>query len=204
VNRRVHLDDRMAEWPPNDAMKLNERSAVRASLALDLIRSQLVSGVTRTERSSMKHVWCVLVAASFLATEACYYRARVRRLDSTFDRPPLCPEAVRIYQHRADVQSEFREVADIDAWAPADVAADSVAERMVRVKKAAALGANGLIVSRVDTAAAKRHWAHRLPPAYWTAVYVSNDSARAAAACRPVSPPPSNAIREFPRKRVDE
>jgi hypothetical protein len=96
-------------------------------------------------------------------------------------RPSLCPEAVTFFDPATELSETYLAVARLSVWWPADMVAHvSTVEAAVR-KRAAQLGANGLIRGRLvgsDT----------VQPRYegdvaGVAIFLPQDSAGAAATC---------------------
>ena len=83
-----------------------------------------------------------LAAATLLA--GCV-NTQVTRLEAGPAMPAIAPEAVAIYQSPADVPGTFREVALLDSSADTDIAGYGDIYASMR-KKAAAIGANGIIL----------------------------------------------------------
>jgi hypothetical protein len=111
----------------------------------------------------------------------CYVHTRAHMIAPVIERPALCPAAITFFDAPSDLRAPYVEIARLSVWWPADMIAHvSTVETAVR-KKAAELGANGLIRGRLvgsDT----------VQPRYegdvaGVAIFLPGDSARAVAAC---------------------
>ena len=112
----------------------------------------------------------LLLVPTLAVLTACVVHVHTHMLDASVPRAEICPEAVRVFQATADVGAAFVELAELSVadrfydWRPSE-------EQILAAqrKKAANLGANGLIVRHLEA----------------TAIYIPSDSAGAAATCRP-------------------
>jgi hypothetical protein len=141
-------------------------------------RADETSPVWRHVRAGAKRSFS---ACAIALVTACYVHTRADMIAPVIERPSLCSEAVNFFDAPGDLSESYVEVARLSVWWPADmVARVSTVESAVR-KKAAKLGANGLIRGRLvgsDT----------VQPRYQddvagTAIFLPRDSARAAASC---------------------
>ncbi len=112
---------------------------------------------------------------------ACYVHTRAHMIAPVITRPSLCPESVTFFDAPTELSEPYVEVARLSVWWPADMIAHVSTVETAIQKKAAQLGANGLIRGRLvgsDT----------VQPRYegdvaGVAIFRPRDSARAAAAC---------------------
>jgi hypothetical protein len=158
------------------------------------VRSTVIkpSGSRRRQTSRMRRYLGATVlafSASAIALSACYVHTRAHMIGPVIKRPAVCPAAVRFFDADGDLGDPYVEVARLSVWWPADmVARVSDVERAVR-KKAAQLGANGLIRGRLAGS-------DSVQPRYegdvaGVAIFLPGDSARAAAC----APTPADAAR---------
>lgn len=116
----------------------------------------------------------VLVVVSLLA--ACYVHTKATLIEPVVRRPATCVAAVTVFEQPGDVGRPYVGVARISAWAPADARVDPEDEQLAERKKAAELGANGLILGhRRDVMEGRGSSV--------TAIFIPADSAAAANAC---------------------
>jgi hypothetical protein len=112
------------------------------------------------------HLW--LISSGAFATQACVW-TQVRWMDPSPPRPSTCTAAVRIYPDSVRPPQPFIRLADIAAvTSPGHRPDTRVVERAV-LKKAARIGANGLVF-RPDRRGG-------------IALYVAVDSGHSASAC---------------------
>jgi hypothetical protein len=89
----------------------------------------------------------VLIPAAVTFVSACYIHTYVTPLNPEVRRPAHCAEAVTVYAATSEVTRKYIEIARIAIWHPPDMATTPEQELSVQRKKAAELGANGLILS---------------------------------------------------------
>ena len=78
---------------------------------------------------------------------ACYVRTHVQRLDSPVILPPTCEAGVAIIPHDSAPNGAYVAIARIRISYPSDVQFTPSEEQRVQRKKAAELGATGLVVA---------------------------------------------------------
>ena len=112
---------------------------------------------------------------------ACYVHTRAQMVAPVINRPSFCPAAVEFFGARGDLSEPYVEVARLSVWWPADMIAHVSTVESAIQKKAAQLGANGLIRGRlVGTDTIQPRYEDDLAG---TAIFLPRDSARAAAVC---------------------
>ena len=127
----------------------------------------------------------VFGASALALLSACYVHTRAHMIAPVIKRPSFCPAAVEFFDAPGDLSEAYVEVARLSVWWPADMVAHvSTVESAIR-RKAAQLGANGLIRGR-------RVGSDTVQPRYeddlaGIAIFLPRDSAHAAAACAPTS-----------------
>lgn len=127
----------------------------------------------------------VFGASAMALLSACYVHTRAHMIAPVIKRPSFCPAAVEFFDAPGDLSEPYVEVARLSVWWPADMVAHVSTVESAIQKKAAQLGANGLLRGSLvgsDT----------VQPRYQddvagTAIFRPRDSARAAAACAPTS-----------------
>jgi hypothetical protein len=119
----------------------------------------------------------MLTAGTTLLTSGCYLHTYVKPLPTYISRAPTCAEAVAIFANAGDVRGAYEPVAEISIWHPADMRSPSPTfEQTAQRKRAAALGANGLILGHpIDQ--------HQSFDAKTVAIFIRADSARARTVC---------------------
>ena len=136
----------------------------------------------------------LLTVGAVLSTACVYTGATV--LDSSAQHPAICPEAVRLFTGADKVPGEYGEVAVLTSKGDVDLTSEEGMVKSQR-KKAAKLGANGLILGdQKDPSTGAKiakavlgTSANRKGRA--TAIYIPGDSARVREAC--AGKPPGNA-----------
>ena len=115
----------------------------------------------------------VVLVLSTVLFSGCYLRVKAEALAPGASRPATCPEAVAVFVDAESIGQSYVALARLTIWHPADMKrpTSDYLQHALR-KKAATLGANGLILAR-DTAA--------VAPA--VAVHVPADTMRAREAC---------------------
>ncbi len=116
------------------------------------------------------------VVAIVLVT-GCSIQTRATSLEPGVRRPPTCAEAVAVFQTLDEVGRPYRQVAQLRVWQSADMVAIASVQQSALRKKAAEVGANGLVLG------------HKLeefqtPRQQSVAIFIPEDSARAAAKCQ--------------------
>jgi hypothetical protein len=91
----------------------------------------------------------VLLAGGLLASSACGVRTKTTDINPAMSRAPTCENAVEVYASRAEVPSSYRELAWIDVEGNSVWTTDSQMRSQMQ-KRAAEVGANGLIANPVD------------------------------------------------------
>ena len=91
----------------------------------------------------------VLLAGALLGASACAVHTHSTAINPELARGPTCQNAVEIYTSRADVPSDYRELAWIDAKGNSVWTTDAQMRGEMQ-KRAAEDGANGLIANPVD------------------------------------------------------
>ena len=91
----------------------------------------------------------ILLAGGAIATSACGVRTQTTPINPSPARVTTCQNAVVVYSSRADVPSNYREIAWIDAQGNSVWTTDNQMRDQMR-KKAADAGANGLIANGVS------------------------------------------------------
>ena len=86
------------------------------------------------------------IAAAAVLISACYIHTYVTPLNAAVRRPPSCTDAVTAYAAPSEVTRKYVEIARIAIWHPPDMATSPDQELLIQRKKAAQLGANGLIL----------------------------------------------------------
>ena len=118
----------------------------------------------------------VLIAVAAILMSACYIHTYVTPFNAKVRRLPTCAEAVRIYVASSEVTQPYVEIARIAIWQPADMVISPEQELLVQRKKAAELGANGLILGHpLDQ--------HQPRDESSLAIFVSGDSVQTVEVC---------------------
>jgi hypothetical protein len=124
-----------------------------------------------------KHWRCMRIAlgsGTYLLCTACLW-TKTTEVEPTAQRPALCVEAVNVYSDSSAIPGEFVRVAVISPRHSPDVRPSTERVRKALRKKAARLGANGIILPSK---------AYNAIDIYdGLAVYIPADSARAAELC---------------------
>jgi hypothetical protein len=84
-----------------------------------------------------------------LATGACAVKTKTTDISPNISRNPTCENAVEVYNSRADVPNSYYELAWIEASGNSVWTTDTQMRTAMR-KRAAAVGANGLIANDVS------------------------------------------------------
>jgi hypothetical protein len=87
-----------------------------------------------------------LLAATALLAGGCYLHTNVKPLPTYRSYAPTCPEAVTLFPTAGDVGRAYETLAEISVWAPGDLRVNAEMEEAAQRKRAAALGATGLIL----------------------------------------------------------
>ena len=90
--------------------------------------------------------WAVPLVIAALAASACGVRTKTTDVSPTLSRAATCDEAVDVYKSRADVPSDYYELAWINAEGNSVWTTDGQITAQIK-KKAAENGANGIIVN---------------------------------------------------------
>jgi len=85
-------------------------------------------------------------AATALLTTGCYLHTYVKPRPTYMSHAPTCPEAVTLYPTAADVGRSYETLAEISIWAPGDLVVNAEMEEVAQRKRAASVGATGLIL----------------------------------------------------------
>jgi len=93
----------------------------------------------------MKHL-CTVVAVVMLA--ACT-RTNAALMDNSLHLARTCPDAVRLYSTPSKVPSDYTEIALLNSTGSSGWTSESGMMKSMR-KKAAEVGANGIILDRID------------------------------------------------------
>jgi hypothetical protein len=136
---------------------------------------------------NIKVVFLVLVA---IAASACYSHVITdsTKLDPSLRLARTCPLGVKIYTAPDRVQQSYREVALLNAAGEVNHSTEATMFASMR-EKAAAVGANGIILGRIDEpnpitkVAADVAKTEVVRKGRAMAIYVAADSASSAAAC---------------------
>jgi hypothetical protein len=115
-----------------------------------------------------------LLSGVFLG--ACDYHVKATLLDPRTRRPPTCVAAISVFEAPAEVNAAYSGVARISLWAPPDAKVTPESDILALRKKAAELGANGLILGY------RREQLHPKGQSS-IAIYIPSDSARVRMAC---------------------
>jgi hypothetical protein len=129
----------------------------------------------------------LIVSAVITAVAACV-STNATVLDPTIKLARTCPDAVRLYTTPARVPSTYREVALLNSKGESNWSNEEQMMESMR-KKAAELGANGIILDNIDEPSAltkvighvAKTGTQRKGKAL--AIYIPSDSASAAAVC---------------------
>ncbi len=129
----------------------------------------------------------LIVSALITAVAACV-STNATVLDPTIKLARTCPDAVRLYTTPARVPSTYREVALLNSKGESNWSNEEQMMESMR-KKAAELGANGIILDNIDEPSAltkvighvAKTGTQRKGKAL--AIYIPSDSASAAAVC---------------------
>jgi hypothetical protein len=129
----------------------------------------------------------LIVSALVTAVAACV-STNATVLDPTIKLARTCPDAVRLYTTPARVPSTYREVALLNSKGESNWSNEEQMMESMR-KKAAELGANGIILDNIDEPSAltkvighvAKTGTQRKGKAL--AIYIPSDSATAAAVC---------------------
>jgi hypothetical protein len=89
-----------------------------------------------------------LLVAAVLSLAACT-RTNAALMDNSIHLARTCPDAVRLYSTPAKVQGEYTEIALLNSTGSAGWTSESGMMTSMR-KKAADVGANGIILDRID------------------------------------------------------
>ena len=89
-----------------------------------------------------------LIAGGLLATTACGVKSKTTDIHPAFSRNPTCLNAVEVYASRAEVPSNYYEVAWVQAQGNSVWTSDNQLRDVMRTRAAEA-GANGLIANVV-------------------------------------------------------
>lgn len=134
----------------------------------------------------MRTIGVVLV----LACAACV-STNAALLDSSLRLTPLlCPEAVQVFTDASKVGKPYTEVALLNSAGDNDLTSESGMIRSQQ-KKAAQLGANGIILGQIKDASTGAQVAQAFlgtsanRKGRAIAIYIPSDTARVAAACKP-------------------
>jgi hypothetical protein len=119
-----------------------------------------------------------LCLAGLAGTLGCYLHVRTRLVAPAARRPPVCPEAVRVYARATDAPASRIEVARVGFWWPPDMRAPTVTDLADRLRlEAAKFGATAVVLG--DTTA----YEVRRRPDGTRLFFIPGDSARAASVC---------------------
>ncbi len=119
-----------------------------------------------------------LLSGTFLG--ACYYHVKATLLDPGTRRPSTCVAAITVFEAPTDVSAAYSGVARISLWSPPDGKVTPESDILALRKKAAELGANGLILGyRREKLQPEGHRS--------IAIYIPSDSARVRIACAPAA-----------------
>lgn len=127
-------------------------------------------------------VFLLLAVAGCVATNAAL-------LDPTLKLAPVCPDGVEVFTDSSKVGKPYREVAVLASKGDNDFTTESTMIESQR-KKAAELGANGLILGQMKDASAGAQVAQVLfgtsanRKGNAIAIYIPSDSVRVATACK--------------------
>lgn len=114
-------------------------------------------------------------------------------LDPSLKLAPVCPEGVQVFTDSSKVGKPYTEVAVLASKGDDDLTSESGMIQSQR-KKAASLGANGLILGQMKDPSTGAKIAQAL---FWTsanrkataiAIYIPADTARVAEACKTAAP----------------
>jgi hypothetical protein len=122
-----------------------------------------------------------LCASMMVPLTACYVHTRARMIAPVINRPSLCPGAVKLFDGPDHLRQPYVEVASLSVWWPADMVAHARTVESAGQRKAAKLGANGLIRGRIVGS-------DSVQPRYerdvaGVAIFLPEDTARVADAC---------------------
>jgi len=126
-------------------------------------------------------------AAAFTLTGACVHTSATM-LNASLKLPPVCPEAVQLYSSAETVGREYHEIAVLNSTGDYDLTSEAGMANSQR-KKAAKLGANGVILGEQKDPSTGAKIAHDLlgtsadRKGKSLAIYVPDDSARVQEAC---------------------
>jgi hypothetical protein len=129
----------------------------------------------------------VLLALGVSLTSACVYTGATL-MNSTASHSAVCPEGVRLFTGADRVPGEYEEVAVLTSHGDADMTSEEGMIKSQR-KKAAALGANGLILGERKDPSTGTKLAHDLlgtsaeRKGKATAIYIPDDSSRVRETC---------------------
>ena len=87
-----------------------------------------------------------LLAATAVLTGGCYLHTYVKPLPTYRSYAPTCPEAVTLFPTAGDVGRAYETLAEISIWAPGDLVVNAEMAQVAQRKRAAAIGATGLIL----------------------------------------------------------
>ena len=124
-------------------------------------------------------------------TSACVYTGATL-MNSTASRPAICPEAVQLFTGADRVPGEYEEVAVLSSHGDAEMTSDEGMLKSQR-KKAAQLGANGLILGERKEPSTGTKLAHDLlgtsaeRKGKATAIFLPADSTRVRDTCAGVA-----------------
>lgn len=127
-------------------------------------------------------------ALAFIVLTAACVRTNAALIDPTVHLAPTCIDAIRLYTSADAVQPPYTQVALLNSTGESDWSNEAAMIKSMR-KKAAELGANGIIFNGIDEPSALSKVAGAVAKTGTerkgraTAVFIPADSARARAAC---------------------
>lgn len=125
-------------------------------------------------RDTLRRTWAV-VATLFVT--GCSIETRATFLEPGVRRPPTCAAGVVLFQTLGEISRPYHQIARLRVWQSADMIATPAAQQSALRKKAAEVGANGLVLGhRLDELQTSRQ--------HSVAIVIPEDSARTAAACQ--------------------
>jgi hypothetical protein len=128
------------------------------------------------------------ILAVAAAISACAVSTRATLLDPSLRLARTCPTAVRLYTDRSSVEQPYREIALISSVGETEISDEGDLIESMR-EKAARVGANGIILGRIDEPNAITKVAGAVAKVgvdrtgHALAIFVPSDSARTASTC---------------------
>jgi hypothetical protein len=135
----------------------------------------------------------LLVPAVAVALAAACTRTNAALMDSSVHLAPTCPDAVKMYTSPSKVGAEYQEVALLNSTGSTGFTSEAGMMTSMR-KKAAEVGANGIIMGNIDEPGAGAKVAAAVfgttteRKGKSVAIFVPSDTARVRAVCAAAKP----------------